>query len=133
MARANAVKLCLAVRDVLSVILNLFISDSFANNHSRLLLKCEYEYVASGLIPTRTVQSPSSRIETPTLPHLQATGILMVALSDRGPKSMNEESSIPTQVLNIILSHGQGFSTVTSTYFRTIDVWLPVTDAGNCI
>lgn len=46
---------------------------------------------------------------------------------------MKIEASIPTQVLNIIISNGDGVPSVTSTYFRTIDVWLPVIDADTCV
>ncbi|KAL2074645.1 hypothetical protein VTL71DRAFT_8424 [Oculimacula yallundae] len=100
---------------------------------AKLLLKCDYEYVASDLIPPKAVQSPSSPLEAPTLPQLQATAKLMSALSDGGLTSLKQEASIPTQVLNIIISNGDGVPSVTATYFRTIDVWLPIIDADNCV
>ncbi|KAH6719631.1 hypothetical protein BKA61DRAFT_569336 [Leptodontidium sp. MPI-SDFR-AT-0119] len=100
---------------------------------AKLLLKCDYEYSASDMNPPKAVQSPASSIEGSSLPQLQPTAKLMYALSDGCPRSMKLEACIPTQVLNIIISNGDGVPSVTSTYFRTIDVWLPVIDADTCV
>ncbi|KAK2630098.1 hypothetical protein QTJ16_000918 [Diplocarpon rosae] len=100
---------------------------------SKLLLKCDYEYSAAEMNASKAGQSPASSVEGSTFPQLQSTSKLMHALSDDCSKSFRLEASIPTQVLNIIISNGDGVPSITSTYFRTIDVWLPVISADCCI
>lgn len=113
--------------------LDLLIARCSADGQFRLLLKCEYEYSPSDANPLKAVQSPASSVEGSNLPQLQPTAKLMHALSDGAPKSLKLEASIPTQVLNILIMNGDGVPSVTSTYFRTIDVWLPVIDAETCV
>ena len=57
----------------------------------------------------------------------------MQSLSDGSPKSPSIDANIPAQVLTILISHGEGVPSVTSTYFRTIDVWLPIIERGRCM
>lgn len=130
MARESVARTCLLVQDVQSA--SPLISRCLLTP-SRLLLKCDYEYTASDLNPPKTTQSPASFVEGLNIPQLQPTSKLMYVLSDGSPESMKLEASIPTQVLNIIISNGDGVPSVTSTYFRTIDVWLPVIDAETCV
>jgi hypothetical protein len=41
-------------------------------------------------------------------------------------------SDIPAQVLGILIANGEGVPSVASTYFRTIDVWLPIIAPNEC-
>lgn len=101
-----------------------------ANSETRLLLKCDYEWSLADMNTAKVASSPASIADTPSsLPQLNGTSKLMYALSEGCPKAISLEACIPTQVLNIIISNGEGVPSVTSTYFRTIDVWLPVISA----
>jgi hypothetical protein len=84
-------------------------------------------------IPQPKVSSPASSVEGSTLPSLQTASKLMAALSENSPRTIKLEANIPSQVLNILINNGEGVPSVTSNYFRTIDVWLPVIASEPCL
>lgn len=84
-------------------------------------------------VPQPKVSSPASSVEGSTLPSLQTASKLMAALSENSPRTIKLEANIPSQVLNILINNGEGVPSVTSNYFRTIDVWLPVIASEPCL
>lgn len=84
-------------------------------------------------VPQTKVSSPTSSVEGSTLPPLQTASRLMAALSESSPRTIKLEANIPSQVLSILINNGEGVPSVTSNYFRTIDVWLPVITSEPCL
>lgn len=77
--------------------------------------------------------SPASSVEAHTPPSLQSASRLLHSLSRGSPKSYGGETTIPNQVLSILISNGESVQSVTALYFRTIDVWLPIMSPQKCI
>ncbi|KAF8848991.1 hypothetical protein BDZ45DRAFT_753246 [Acephala macrosclerotiorum] len=100
---------------------------------SKLLLKCDYDYNLTDASTQNKVSSPTSSVEGSSLPSLQTASRLMAALSENSPRTIKLEANIPSQVLNVLINNGEGVPSVTSNYFRTIDVWLPVIAPEPCL
>ncbi len=92
----------------------------------RLLMKCDYDYNLSDPQPK---SSPSSSSDDTSLHPLETASRLTQALSN----SSHFDAGVSAQVLAILVSNGESISSVTSTYFRTIDVWLPIMSPTECM
>ena len=92
---------------------------------SRLLLKCDYEYGVTSLSnpdPSRSgyPANPSSS--------LQISASLLTAILQPGLSSNPtlQPTSIATEVLDILVTHGENIPSIAAQYFRTIGSWLPI-------
>lgn len=54
-------------------------------------------------------------------------------LQSLSSNAVGRQSDIPSQVLGILAANGKEVTSVTSTYFRTIDVWLPIIAPSTCM
>jgi len=101
-------------------------------------LKCDYDWPTSNASESSAQNkgSPVSDTDPYAVPSLQTAARLMQALSENlpsSPKSPGPDINIPAQVLSILVANGEGVPSVTSLYFRTIDVWLPIISPTRCI
>jgi len=65
-------------------------------------------------------------VEAQTPPSIQSASRLLYSLSRGSPRSSSGESTIPSQVLSILIANGESVQSVVALYLRTIDVWLPI-------
>jgi hypothetical protein len=135
MARESAAKTCLLVQDAPSrLALQKLIVIYLAEINNRLLLKCDYSYSSQ-----HHNSSAQAKISSPTpcvdvsLPVLKTASNLFQALANPNLGIETTETDILDQVLSIIIENGEGVPSVSHTYFRTIDVWLPIIDREECM
>lgn len=101
----------------------------------RLLLKCDYEYSfqQNDQGGQAKVGSPASSTEGPPASQLQSASKLFQTVSYLSMSANKGAADIPAQVLTTLIANGEGVPSVAHTFFRTIDVWLPIISPTECM
>lgn len=96
-------------------------------------MKCEYDYNPHQI---RTSDIPPSQA-SPVLPDtacssLTTAGELLSKLSRKQKSTVLHSSTVPSQVLGILIADNESVPAVLATFFRTIDTWVPIIELEEC-